>query len=101
MFRGMRYDKADLSSPMNGIANPAADITPCNEHLDDVPDDVPNDGGMPIEFGKITISDPVQIEYGANKSVAGDLAADAGSAGAAAAGGRVAAPPGRLRRRER
>ena len=36
MFRAMGYDDSDLSSPMIGIANPAADITPCNVHLDDI-----------------------------------------------------------------
>ena len=28
MFRAMGYDDEDLASPMVGIANPAADITP-------------------------------------------------------------------------
>ena len=36
MFRAMGYDDQDLNSPMVGIANPAADVTPCNVHLDDV-----------------------------------------------------------------
>jgi dihydroxy-acid dehydratase len=57
MFRAMGYDDEDLSSPMIGVANPAADITPCNVHLDDVADvaidGVDNAGGMPIEFGTI------------------------------------------------
>ena len=65
MFRAMGYDDADLSSPMVGIANPAADITPCNVHLDDVADaayeGVDDGDGMPIEFGTITISDAVSM----------------------------------------
>jgi len=65
MFRAMGYDDADLSSPMVGIANPAADITPCNVHLDDVADaayeGVDDGAGMPIEFGTITISDAVSM----------------------------------------
>jgi len=65
MFRAMGYDDADLSSPMVGIANPAADITPCNVHLDDVADaayDAVDDSeGMPIEFGTITISDAISM----------------------------------------
>ncbi|WP_137284861.1 dihydroxy-acid dehydratase [Halorussus salinisoli] len=65
MFRAMGYDDADLSSPMVGIANPAADITPCNVHLDDVADaaydGVDLAGGMPIEFGTITISDAISM----------------------------------------
>jgi dihydroxy-acid dehydratase len=65
MFRAMGYDDEDLSSPMVGVANPAADITPCNVHLDDVADaaysGVDDAGGMPIEFGTITISDAISM----------------------------------------
>ncbi|WP_276301924.1 dihydroxy-acid dehydratase [Halorussus lipolyticus] len=65
MFRAMGYDDDDLSSPMVGIANPAADITPCNVHLDDVAaaayDGVDRADGMPIEFGTITISDAISM----------------------------------------
>jgi len=65
MFRAMGYDDEDLSSPMVGIANPAADITPCNVHLDDVAqsayDGIDDSGGMPIEFGTITISDAISM----------------------------------------
>jgi len=65
MFRAMGFDDDDLSSPMVGIANPAADITPCNVHLDDVADaaveGVDGSGGMPIEFGTITISDAISM----------------------------------------
>ncbi|MEF8855602.1 MAG: dihydroxy-acid dehydratase [Haloarculaceae archaeon] len=65
MFRAMGYDDADLDSPMLGVANPAADITPCNVHLDDVAgaayDGIDETGGMPIEFGTITISDAISM----------------------------------------
>jgi dihydroxy-acid dehydratase len=65
MFRAMGYDDEDLSSPMVGVANPAADITPCNVHLDDVAqsayDGIDDSGGMPIEFGTITISDAISM----------------------------------------
>ncbi|MFC6725635.1 dihydroxy-acid dehydratase, partial [Halobium palmae] len=65
MFRAMGFDDEDLSSPMVGVANPAADITPCNVHLDDVAqsavDGVDDEGGMPIEFGTITISDAISM----------------------------------------
>ena len=65
MFRAMDYDDEDLASPMIGLANPAADITPCNVHLDDVTDrareGVDAAGGMPIEFGTITISDAISM----------------------------------------
>ena len=65
MFRAMGFDDEDLSSPMVGVANPAADVTPCNVHLDDVAgsaiDGVNAAGGMPIEFGTITISDAISM----------------------------------------
>ncbi|WP_256297044.1 dihydroxy-acid dehydratase [Haloarchaeobius salinus] len=65
MFRAMGYDDADLSSPMVGVANPAADVTPCNVHLDDVAasaiEGVEAAEGMPIEFGTITISDAISM----------------------------------------
>ncbi|WP_232686998.1 dihydroxy-acid dehydratase [Halobacterium zhouii] len=65
MFRAMGYDDADLSSPMVGVANPAADITPCNVHLDDVAESaiggIEDGDGMPIEFGTITISDAISM----------------------------------------
>ncbi len=65
MFRAMGYDDTDLSSPMVGIANPAADITPCNVHLDDVAgaayESIDETEGMPIEFGTITISDAISM----------------------------------------
>ncbi|QSG14939.1 dihydroxy-acid dehydratase [Halapricum desulfuricans] len=65
MFRAMGYDDQDLSSPMVGIANPAADITPCNVHLDEVAESayegIDESGGMPIEFGTITVSDAISM----------------------------------------
>ncbi|WP_115864852.1 dihydroxy-acid dehydratase [Halorussus litoreus] len=65
MFRAMGYDDEDLSSPMVAVANPAADVTPCNVHLDDVAaaayDGVDDASGMPIEFGTITISDAISM----------------------------------------
>ncbi|WP_144903470.1 dihydroxy-acid dehydratase [Halobellus captivus] len=65
MFRAMGFDDEDLGSPMVGVANPAADITPCNVHLDDVADaaieGIEDADGMPIEFGTITISDAISM----------------------------------------
>ena len=65
MFRAMGYDDDDLAAPMVGVANPAADITPCNVHLDDVAaaayEGVDKSGGMPIEFGTIVISDAISM----------------------------------------
>jgi len=65
MFRAMGFDDEDLSSPMIGVPNPAADITPCNVHLDELAESaiegVDEAGGMPIEFGTITISDAISM----------------------------------------
>src|SRR6056297_2554225 len=65
MFRAMGFDDEDLGSPMVGVPNPAADITPCNVHLDDVADaaieGIESAGGMPIEFGTVTISDAISM----------------------------------------
>ncbi len=65
MFRAMGFDDEDLASPMIGVPNPAADITPCNVHLDDVADSaiegIEEAGGMPIEFGTVTISDAISM----------------------------------------
>ena len=65
MFRAMGFDDEDFGAPMIGVPNPAADITPCNVHLDDVAgaalESVDEAGGMPIEFGTITISDAISM----------------------------------------
>ncbi|WP_255168048.1 dihydroxy-acid dehydratase [Natrononativus amylolyticus] len=65
MFRAMGFSDEDFGAPMIGVANPAADITPCNVHLDDVAESalegVDSAGGMPIEFGTITISDAISM----------------------------------------
>ncbi len=65
MFRAMGYDDTDLAQPLIGIANPAADVTPCNVHLDRVADAARNGlesaGGTPIEFGTITVSDGISM----------------------------------------
>lgn len=65
MFRAMGYDDEDFAGPLIGIANPAADITPCNVHLDTIADEtwerIDSSGGMPIEFGTITISDAISM----------------------------------------
>ncbi|QDX40611.1 dihydroxy-acid dehydratase [Salarchaeum sp. JOR-1] len=67
MFYAMDYDRDDLAKPMVGVANPAADITPCNVHLDDVAaaayEGIEDADGMPIEFGTITISDAISMGH--------------------------------------
>jgi len=65
MFRAMGYDDEDLEQPLIGIANPAADVTPCNVHLDRLADrareGLDEAGGTPIEFGTITVSDGISM----------------------------------------
>ncbi|MFP4227410.1 MAG: dihydroxy-acid dehydratase [Salinivenus sp.] len=65
MFRAMGYDDDDLAQPLIGIANPAADVTPCNVHLDRIADaareGLQEAGGTPIEFGTITVSDGISM----------------------------------------
>ena len=65
MFRAMGYTDEDLEQPLIGIANPAADVTPCNVHLDDVADAarsaLKKAGGTPIGFGTITVSDGISM----------------------------------------
>ncbi len=64
-FRAMGYDDADFASPLIGIANPAADITPCNSHLSEIADttyeSIDTTGGMPVRFGTITVSDGISM----------------------------------------
>jgi dihydroxy-acid dehydratase len=61
MFHAMGYSDEDLDRPLVGVANPAADITPCNVHLDELADEaktgVERGGGLPLAFGTATISD--------------------------------------------
>jgi dihydroxy-acid dehydratase len=65
MFRAMGYTDEDLDQPLIGIANPAADVTPCNVHLDRIADEARGGmreaGGTPIEFGTITVSDGISM----------------------------------------
>ena len=65
MFYAMGFDEADLAAPMVGVPNPAADVTPCNVHLDEIADaameGVERGSGTPIEFGTVTISDAISM----------------------------------------
>ena len=82
MFRAMGFDDEDFGSPIIGVPNPAADITPCNVHLDDVAESaiegIDEAGGMPIEFGTVTISDAISMGTEGMKSslISRELIAD-------------------------
>jgi len=66
-FHAMGYDDEDLQQPLVGIANPAAEITPCNYHLDDLAEAVKagirRGDGTPIEYGTITVSDAISMGH--------------------------------------
>lgn len=84
--RAMLYatglSEAELHQPMIGIANPAADVTPCNVHLDRVAEAAANGvaatGGTPMEFGTITVSDAISMGHVGMKAslVSRELIAD-------------------------
>jgi dihydroxy-acid dehydratase len=63
----MDLDDEDLQRPMVGVANTAAEITPCNAHLDEVAAaakaGIEAADAVPIEFGTITISDGVSMGH--------------------------------------
>lgn len=65
MLRAMGLTDEDLAKPFIGIANTASDITPCNVHLDKVAAEVKKGvreaGGVPFEFGTITVSDGISM----------------------------------------
>ncbi|MDY6776213.1 MAG: dihydroxy-acid dehydratase [Halobacteria archaeon] len=65
MFHAMGYTDEDLEEPLIGVANPAAEVTPCNVHLDEISqyakDGIEEAEGTPIEFGTITVSDAISM----------------------------------------
>jgi dihydroxy-acid dehydratase len=72
MFYGMDLTDEDLEKPLIGVPNPAAEITPCNVHLDDVAaaakTGISNAGGTPLEFGTVTISDGISTGHEGNRT---------------------------------
>lgn len=72
MFYGMDLTEEDLEKPLIGVPNPAAEITPCNVHLDDIAaaakEGVSNAGGTPLEFGTVTISDGISTGHEGNRT---------------------------------
>ncbi|GAB7009085.1 dihydroxy-acid dehydratase [Halorubrum trueperi] len=72
MFYGMDLTEEDLKKPLIGVPNPAAEITPCNVHLDDIASaakrGISNAGGTPLEFGTVTISDGISTGHDGNRT---------------------------------
>lgn len=72
MFYGMDLTEEDLKKPLIGVPNPAAEITPCNVHLDDIAAaakrGISDAGGTPLEFGTVTISDGISTGHEGNRT---------------------------------
>ena len=67
MLRAMGFGDEELNQPLIGVPNPAADVTPCNVHLDKIAaaarEGLREAGGTPIGFGTITVSDGISMGY--------------------------------------
>ncbi len=65
MLRAVGLNTKDLESPFIGIANTASEVTPCNLGLYQVAQKVKAGvragGGVPFEFGTITVSDGISM----------------------------------------
>lgn len=65
MLRAMGLTDEDIAKPFIGVANTASDITPCNVHLHKlaarVKAGIREAGGVPFEFGTITVSDGISM----------------------------------------
>lgn len=65
MLRAVGLSTRDLTKPFIGIANTASEVTPCNLGLyqvaTKVKEGVRKEGGIPFEFGTITISDGISM----------------------------------------
>ncbi|MBO9999836.1 MAG: dihydroxy-acid dehydratase [Cyanobacteria bacterium SID2] len=65
MLRAVGFGDEDFSKPIVGVANGFSTITPCNMGLDDLAKraeaGILAAGGMPQEFGTITISDGISM----------------------------------------
>jgi dihydroxy-acid dehydratase len=65
MLRAVGFSDEDFDKPLVGIANGYSNITPCNLGLDVLADRaeaaIKSNGGMPQEFGTITVSDGISM----------------------------------------
>ena len=65
MLLAMGLTQEDLEKPFISLANLASDVTPCNVHLDRLTnaakEGVREAGGIPFEFGTITVSDGISM----------------------------------------
>jgi len=67
MYRAMGFSDQDFHKPFVAVANAAAEVTPCNLHLDlvtaQVKAGIEQGGGKPIEFRTITVSDGIAMGH--------------------------------------
>lgn len=67
MYRAVGLTDEDFHRPFIGVANAAAEVTPCNVHLDLLAQEakagVREAGGVPIEFRTITVSDAISMGH--------------------------------------
>ncbi len=65
MLKAVGFSDSDLKKPLIGIANTWIEIGPCNYHLRDlavhVKDGVRANGGTPMEFNTVSISDGITM----------------------------------------
>jgi dihydroxy-acid dehydratase len=67
MLRAVGFTDADWESPQIGVASSWNEITPCNLSLDRLAkrakDGVRHAGGVPLEFGTISVSDGISMGH--------------------------------------
>ncbi|MCL6596519.1 MAG: dihydroxy-acid dehydratase [Firmicutes bacterium] len=67
MYRAVGLGDEDFRRPIVGVANAAAEVTPCNVHLDALAaaakHGVREGGATPIEFRTITVSDAIAMGH--------------------------------------
>ncbi len=67
MYRAVGLTDEDFARPLVGVVNAAAEVTPCNVHLDPLAlrakEGVRQAGGTPVEFRTITVSDAIAMGH--------------------------------------
>jgi dihydroxy-acid dehydratase len=67
MYRAVGLTDDDFKRPIIGVANAAAEVTPCNVHLDLLAvkgkEGIREAGAVPIEFRTITVSDAIAMGH--------------------------------------
>ncbi|WP_336773482.1 dihydroxy-acid dehydratase [Paenibacillus sp. MMO-58] len=68
MLRAVGFTDEDFNKPMIGVASTWSEVTPCNMHINDLAaqakQGVRNNGGAPLIFNTITVSDGISMGHG-------------------------------------